>query len=189
MNQVWFQYLNGLAGKSLWLDSFVIFFAENFAYVVLLGLGTLLLFKQRKEILKMSVFALVSASLATVFTALIRVFYFHPRPFALSAEALAKADFSINQLISHAPTASFPSAHTAFFFALATGIFLFNKRLSILFFIAAFLIAISRVIGGIHWPFDIIAGAIVGIVSGIIVWKFYRNYRREFPKEEKKEAE
>lgn len=171
MDLVWFQYLNGLVGTDVWLDTLVIFFAKYFGFLMLAGLGTYLLFKQDKRTLKMTVSALVLAFAARfVFTELIRWFYFNPRPFSVLED--------VNQLVSHSANASFPSGHVAFFFALATGIWFFRKRVSVLFFAGAFLLGASRVIAGIHWPYDIIGGIVVGIASGILIRHLWRRFRQ-----------
>jgi len=65
-------------------------------------------------------------------------------------------------------TYSFPSNHALNNFAAATYFsFLFPKFRAILF-IAASLVAISRVYLGLHYPSDIIGGAILGILFGYI---------------------
>jgi undecaprenyl-diphosphatase len=59
---------------------------------------------------------------------------------------------------------SFPSDHAALFFALATSIFFVSLRLGILaFFHAFFVIGLTRVYLGYHYPTDILAGALLGI--------------------------
>lgn len=180
MNLEWFQYLNGLAGNDLQFDVLVIFFAKYFGLLLLAGLGAYLLFKQKRRDLKMALFALTSAFVARViFTEIIRLFYFHPRPFMFLSE--------VQQLVFHEPSASFPSGHVAFFIALAAGILFFNRFLGILFFFGAFLIGVSRVIVGIHWPYDIIGGAVVGIVSVILLW--YLGKRLASPPLVEKETE
>ncbi|MEK9209521.1 MAG: phosphatase PAP2 family protein [Patescibacteria group bacterium] len=169
MNQIWFQYLNNLAGRKIWFDGLIVFFGEYFGWIILACLGVYLLFKQERKVLKLVVFSLASGTAAFILALLIKVFYFHPRPFAFLE--------NVRQLIIHSPSASFPSGHAAFFFGLATGIYFFNKKLSIAFFAAAFLIGVSRVIAGIHWPFDIIAGAVVGLASAFLLRYFWYRYR------------
>ncbi len=66
---------------------------------------------------------------------------------------------------SRPPTAnhhSFPSAHSANWFALATVAFLFYRRSAKFFFPLAAAVAFSRVYNGVHYPSDILAGAILG---------------------------
>jgi len=53
---------------------------------------------------------------------------------------------------------SFPSGHTSASFAIATTIAFNMPRLSIVAFILAFAIGISRIYLGVHYPTDVMAG-------------------------------
>jgi len=60
---------------------------------------------------------------------------------------------------------SFPSDHAMLFFALSTGLFTVNRRVGTLAFIwSLVVIALPRMYLGIHYPSDIIGGAILGSV-------------------------
>lgn len=64
---------------------------------------------------------------------------------------------------------SFPSGHTTAAFATATAIFFrCNKRYSWLAFIAALLVAVSRIYLVVHFPSDVLVGIVVGIIAGSI---------------------
>lgn len=65
---------------------------------------------------------------------------------------------------------SFPSSHAANNSAFASFIFLANIRLRSLCILFAFLIAISRIFVGVHYPFDVLSGAIVGCCIGFIFY-------------------
>jgi len=59
---------------------------------------------------------------------------------------------------------SFPSDHSFLFFALATGIFLVNRKLGyFLYLYATLIIALPRLFLGIHYPSDLLVGALMGI--------------------------
>lgn len=62
---------------------------------------------------------------------------------------------------------SFPSGHTFFAFSAATVCFMYNKKLGIIMFLFAFLMAFSRLYLYIHFPTDVLFGAIFGTVTGI----------------------
>jgi membrane-associated phospholipid phosphatase len=65
---------------------------------------------------------------------------------------------------SHDP--SFPSDHATAAFAIAFGILFVTRRPGWLFLAWATLIAASRVLAGMHYPTDVIAGAVVGLGAG-----------------------
>lgn len=64
---------------------------------------------------------------------------------------------------------SFPSGHTAASFAAMTALFLAKmKKAWIAALVLAVLIAFSRLYFYMHYPTDVLGGAVVGILSGII---------------------
>ncbi len=74
---------------------------------------------------------------------------------------------------------SLPSAHAANFFAVATVLAFFYRKYQILFWSVAALVAYSRVAVGVHYPFDILAGAVVGIACG---WFWLRLLKKPLSK-------
>lgn len=156
-----FNLINQFAGRWLWLDTLGIYFAEYFGYALILSLLLFLAVRFRKYF-KMIIEAIISAILARfVIVELIRWIWQRPRPFVQN---------NVNLLLTHNASA-FPSGHAAFFFALSTIVYLYNKKAGILFFIASFLICLARVFAGIHWPLDILAGVAVGIFSAWLIYK------------------
>jgi undecaprenyl-diphosphatase len=65
-------------------------------------------------------------------------------------------------LLSVPETHSFPSGHATVSFACATVLALAVPRLRVPLFVLAALIAFSRVYVGVHYPFDVLAGAVLG---------------------------
>lgn len=61
---------------------------------------------------------------------------------------------------------AFPSNHSANMFSAALVLSWKYRRLTALFLFAAFLVAFSRVYVGVHYPFDVIGGAMLGLLCG-----------------------
>ncbi len=150
------------------MDGMAIFFAKYFEYILILVL-LLFLVKNLKKYWPMVVQAFSAAILSRfVITNIIRWLWQRPRPFV---------ENHVNLLLNYNPTEpSFPSGHAAFYFAIATIVYFYNKKAGIIFFVASFLISIARVFSGIHWPSDILAGALVGIFSGWLIILLSRKF-------------
>ena len=76
---------------------------------------------------------------------------------------------NIKLLVAPEIDASFPSGHTFFSFAFATVCFLYNKKLGIAMYILAFIMAFSRLYLYVHFPTDVIFGALLGVLTAVIV--------------------
>jgi undecaprenyl-diphosphatase len=61
-------------------------------------------------------------------------------------------------------TSSFPSGHTSTSFACAYVISRLAPRLTVYVFALATLIGFSRIYVGVHYPLDVLAGAILGVL-------------------------
>lgn len=70
---------------------------------------------------------------------------------------------------------SFPSGHTGSAFMLAIMVSVWSVPLSIPFFFLAVLCGISRIYLGMHYPSDVLAGAILSAVIYVLVSMFF-NY-------------
>jgi membrane-associated phospholipid phosphatase len=81
-------------------------------------------------------------------------------------------------IIDLPPTASFPSGHATVAFACATALTLAVPRLAVAFYALAALIAFSRVYVGVHYPGDILAGALLGLAVALVVARAGRVLRR-----------
>jgi undecaprenyl-diphosphatase len=76
---------------------------------------------------------------------------------------------------------SFPSSHAVNNIAAATLLSFFYRRWSWAFFLFASLMALSRPYVGAHYPSDIVAGAMVGVLCAFVVLGMWRTTVRQFP--------
>ncbi len=76
----------------------------------------------------------------------------------------------------------FISSHAANTFALATFLsFLFRKKwFSMLIFLWAFVVSYSRIYLGVHYPADILGGAFLGMMLGILVFYIYTQLLKRY---------
>ncbi len=160
-----FEAINQFAGKWVYLDTLAIFFAKYFEYIFLLFLFVFLAKNFKKHWL-----IVAQSFLAGIFSRLIIVEFIRwicprTRPFI---------ENQVNLLLEPFTFLSFPSGHASFYFALASVIFFYNKKAGALFIIGAFLISFSRIFTGLHWPLDILSGALVGFLSGFLVILFFQ---------------
>lgn len=64
---------------------------------------------------------------------------------------------------------SFPSAHAAVSFAIATSVWLAKHKLGLLLLVMAFGVSIGRVLLWVHFPIDVIVGAIIGVTVVLVI--------------------
>ncbi len=82
----------------------------------------------------------------------------------------------------HLPaTYSFPSGHATVSFACATVLALAVPRLRVPLYTLATLISFSRVHVGVHYPFDVLAGAALGVAIAIALRMLAAALRRSEP--------
>lgn len=174
-----FQYLHGLAEQADWFDTLVIFIADGFDVTLLILTLVIILVlydpnpetpyfsvAEMKQRLKGLGMVILSTGIAWSVVASLKSLFATPRPF------LALPD--INPLFYYGGYDSFPSGHAAFFAALTVGLYIYNKKIGIVFGFFALLIGLSRIIVGVHFPFDILVGYLLG---GGIAWILYEVYK------------
>lgn len=94
-------------------------------------------------------------------------------------------DPAIVTIISPPSGYSFPSGHTFSSFCSASVLASHNRKVGIFALISAVLIGFSRLYFCVHFPTDVICGAVLGIASGAAV---YRIWGRKLTGKAKKEA-
>ncbi len=100
--------------------------------------------------------AIFSCALAYVITDLIKNYFPTVRPFIFDG---------LTPITLITPSdGAFPSTHTAVGFALAVTILKHDKKVGVLYLIMAGLVGVARIMAHVHYPIDIIVGAVIGTV-------------------------
>jgi membrane-associated phospholipid phosphatase len=152
-------------GKSGWL-----LFPTGFSLLALAAVPALMPQMSARILAPLTVrvgFLFLAISLPGLFTLAIKQLVGRARPYAADGNA-----YVLNPLTWRSDYASFPSGHTTTAVAAAFAIAAIWPRARHLAWIYAIVIAISRVAVTAHFPSDVMASAIVGVVGAAIV----RNY-------------
>lgn len=103
---------------------------------------------------------LLAPSISFVVVSIFRNYVDAPRPYEVTGKTPI--------ITKDTKGKSFPSRHVFSVFVIASTLYFISKPLGIFLMLAGCVLAVLRVIGGVHFPRDVIAGAIIGIVSGIL---------------------
>ena len=169
-DQTVFFWINGLAGHVSWIDNVIrTLSCDLFLPVVMIIALIAIWFSGRNMADRTRNQLGVMCSLASMGIANLLVFIFNAilpdrlRPFEAFPDKV--------HLIFYPPTdPSFPSNAAAASFALAAGIWAYNRKLGYILSIPAIIIAFGRIYMGVHYPLDIVGGfAIAILATGIVV--------------------
>ncbi len=75
------------------------------------------------------------------------------------------------KLINAEDNSSFPSRHAELAFAFSTIMIFFYRRFGLLLILISAIIGIGRIYVGIHYPSDVVGGALIGILLSIFILK------------------
>ncbi len=182
MNNSIFYLLNSLAGRNPAVDQATVFIAVWLGnLLILFSVIYLLRHEDRghekytstslKQKAKEVLLVFVSALSAWVVTAILKEIIGSPRPF----DALPDV-----RLLFPETGFGFPSGHATFFSALAASMYHYHRKLGIAFGFAALLIGLARIVGGVHFPFDILGGFILGPIVAIAAYRILRWFGKKF---------
>ena len=153
-----FLLINRFARRTGWLHGFMTGYASTYGIVILVVLLALGWWLARRTGQLRTMAALIWAGLGTLVAVGVNqpivAGVMEKRPYVSIPHTLV--------LVSRSPDYGFPSDHAVMAGAVAAGLCYVNGRLGIGAWVAAVLLAFSRVYVGAHYPHDVAAGLAVG---------------------------
>lgn len=167
LDKWWMKALNSIGSASA--AAFVFRLVTDFGgliYVWLAAAFIAFIATKRRSHAAIILAALASVLVAEVATDLIKVAVGRLRPFMAMPDIVRYGALEKSY--------SFPSGHASRAFASAAVLSAGFKRLRPLWYVLAFAIALSRVVLGLHYPSDVIFGALLGYGCGLAFAKFVK---------------
>ncbi len=165
-----FYWLNDLTDKLAALDTIALYLVNDYAVPALFAfiVGALWFAgrdERARDVFKLGVlYTLFGLLVANLIVKLCWLAFFRPRPFA---------ELENVKLLFYRPSvSSFPSEPVATLMALAFGVFLFERRVGSAMLALTFAFAFTRVMAGVHYPSDVIAGALLGAGAVYLPYRY-----------------
>ncbi|MBX4191278.1 MAG: phosphatase PAP2 family protein, partial [Candidatus Doudnabacteria bacterium] len=155
--------INGLAGKSGFIDNIGIFFGGDYFLFVFLGIVIGLWFRiQFRNRVYLALGSVIVGRI--IITEGLKRIISRARPYEI---------LNVHQLLADNDVGvSFPSGHATIYFALAFSFW--GTKYFWPFLVLAVLGSLGRVFVGVHFPLDIFAGAVIGSVTSLVLLKLFK---------------
>ena len=109
-----------------------------------------------------SVAGMTAAAVGLLVSQVITHFWQRPRPYVSHPHETIL-------LVAPSGEPSFPSDHAVAAFAIAFVVAVIGRRMGAVFLAAASVLALARVVAGLHYPGDVLGGALIGLASALLV--------------------
>lgn len=166
-----FLWINGWIGTSATFDRLIQWLVSDYLVPVVCSLTLLGLWfgwrgqDMRERHQRGVILAGVGVGFASAMVKVSNLFFFRHRPFD---------SFEIEMLFYPPTDSSFPANPVAVVVAMATGVWMANRRIGAAMYAAAFVYGFSRVYAGVFYPLDVLGGALVGAAGVGLAYLFLR---------------
>ncbi|MCA6071370.1 MAG: glycosyltransferase family 39 protein [Endomicrobium sp.] len=145
----------------------------NISFFGILIISIAILWRNKKDSFWTNLALLASVmAIATIATFSLKCYFERPRPL------IVFGDENVNTLFEKVHKNSFPSGHTSVAVALCAFMFMTIKKYWLWYIFFAIASGFYRIYTGSHFPYDVLAGATLGIVSAYITVTFFRKYSK-----------
>ena len=127
--------------------------------------------KNKTNLFKITLLALLALLFSDLITLIVKIYINKPRPYTVLS--------NVRLLVSPEDFSSFPSGHSTSTLSVVTVFIIhikkltekYNKVICVFLIIFMMMIVFSRVYVGVHYPFDVLAGAIIGFTGALFINK------------------
>lgn len=151
-----------LAGQNSFLDSLMVLGA-NYSIFLVGVLNIYFLIKHDNSHKKAFILGALSMVIGFSFIYLLRLFWHEPRPFV--------SHLITPMSVLHISAYSFPSVHTFVMTVITFSNLIYRAKFAYLMIFLLIFSGFARVYVGVHYPWDILGGLIIGILSVIVGYR------------------
>jgi undecaprenyl-diphosphatase len=144
----------------------------NLSFIIILVLSIVILWSNKKEH-SLEILILFASTLAISAT----TNYFFKHCFERARPLVVLGDANVNVLFERSYENSFPSGHTQLVFTVCTFMLVVVRKYFILYAILACGVGFERVYAGSHFPSDVAAGALLGILFAYVILFFSKKIK------------
>lgn len=156
-----FLFLNGSL-ENAFFDLLMPFLTEKWNFIIPLALVFLYLFlRGRRSMRVLLLSSLVLLLLADGSATALKSLFQRARPCQVLDH--------VRTLVGCSSSFALPSNHATNIFAMASFFASSDRRLVVPLFVLAFLVGYSRIYVGVHYPLDVLGGAVLGIALGLLL--------------------
>lgn len=155
-----FRWINDLAARHDGFEDPLKAYVQASEFIFAIGVVALFLLVPRLR--RAAVAAAFSAGLALIVAHFLASAIDRARPFVDHPHA--------HLFLSHGADPGFPSDHATGAFAIAFALVLRDRLVGSIALVLAFVLSVGRVALGVHYPSDVSAGAVLGLIAALLLW-------------------
>jgi undecaprenyl-diphosphatase len=173
-----FKFINSNL-KSKFLDFYISLISYcdsknfNLSFFAILTISLAILWNNKRECFWTTLIILVSTiAIGSLITFPLKYYFERPRPLKVFG------DKNVNIFFEKSYNNSFPSGHTQIAFSVCTFMFMMVRKYWYWYIILALGTSFERIYAGYHFPFDVLVGAVIGMISAYVTVALFRKYSK-----------